>query len=157
MVLLDWVTSGRRSLGEEWVFSRYHSVNEVWVDEKRVARDVLLLEEDPAETDAAGQVPRRTLADRLAPYSCYATLLLHGPVVQDVVSDINAEYRTISVFKTGAPAGLIWSASPIADGRGCVVRVAGKDTQTVKSWLGHALRTLEDVVGIDVYRRAFAQ
>lgn len=152
VALLDWVTSGRKSLGEEWVFSRYYSVNEVWVGGKRVARDVLLLE----DTDKAVEsLPKRTLADRLAPYSCYATLILYGPQVQGVIRDIKSEYASISVYKARAPTHLIWSMSPISNGKGCVVRIAGKDTESVRQWLRNALKMLEAVVGIDVYRRAF--
>lgn len=152
VVLLDWVTSGRKSLGEEWVFSRYYSVNEVWVNGKKIAKDVLLLE-DPIEDTKT--LPQRRLSDRLAPYSCYATLILYGPLVQNIVRDINTEYERISVFKTNAPLDLIWSVSPISEGNGCVVRVAGTDTEGVKTWLGDALRKLEDIISIDVYRRAF--
>ena len=135
VVLLDWVTSGRKSLGEEWVFSRYYSVNEVLVDGKRVARDVLLLDDPVNDTTP---LPKRTLRDKLLPYSCYATLLLFGPLVQNVIGDIKAEYETISVFKTSCPSDLIWSVSSVSDrGDGCVVRIAGKDTtEGVKSWLG---------------------
>ncbi|KAK7694901.1 hypothetical protein QCA50_002089 [Cerrena zonata] len=75
-VLLDWITSGRKSLGEEWVFSRYYSLNELWVDGKRIARDPLLLEEDSNPIES---LPTRTLEDRLKPYSCYATILMYGP------------------------------------------------------------------------------
>jgi urease accessory protein len=152
VVLLDWVTSGRKSLGEDWVFSRYYSVNEVWVDGKKIAKDVLLLEDSIQDTQP---LPQRRLSDRLAPYSCYATLILYGPLVQNVICDINAAYETISVFKMNTPSDLIWSVSAISDEKGCVVRVAGKDTELVKLWLGNALKRLEDVMGIDVYRRAF--
>jgi urease accessory protein len=152
VVLLDWVTSGRKSLGEEWVFSRYYSVNEVWVDGKKIARDVLLLDDT---VNDAQPLPKRTLKDRLAPYSCYATLLLYGPLVQDVIGNINAEYATISVFKANSPSNLVWSVSPVSHQGGIIVRIAGKETEGVKSWLGNALRKLEDIVGIDVYRRAF--
>ena len=152
VALLDWVTSGRKSLGEEWVFSRYYSLNEVWVGGKRVARDVLLLE----DTDKTVELlQRRTLADRMAPYSCYATLILYGPLVQGVIQGIKSEYALISVYKTRTPTHLIWSVSPILNENGCVVRIAGKDTESVKQWLGNALKMLEAVVGIDVYRRAF--
>lgn len=152
VVLLDWVTSGRKSLGEDWVFSRYYSVNEVWVDGKRIAKDVLLLEDSIQDT---GPLPQRRLGDRLAPYSCYATLILYGPLVQNVIRDINAAYETISVFKMNTPSDLIWSVSAISEEKGSIVRVAGKDTELVKLWLGNALKKLEDVVGIDIYRRAF--
>ena len=40
VVLLDWISSGRKALGEDWSFSRYYSLNELWVDGKRVARDL---------------------------------------------------------------------------------------------------------------------
>lgn len=147
------MTSGRKALGEEWVFSRYYSINEVWVDGKRIVKDVLLLEDSIEDT----KLPQRRLVDRLAPYSCYATLILYGTLVRNIVDDINAEYASLSVFKKNAPLDLIWSVSRIADGTGCVVRVAGKDTECVKNWLGHTLKRLETVVSIDVYRRAFPQ
>lgn len=156
IVLLDWVTSGRKALGEDWVFSRYYSVNEVWLDGKRLARDALLLENPVDDTATATQQPTSSLKDRLSPYSCYATLFLYGPVVQNVIIDINAEYAKISVFKTKTPAELLWSVSPISDGKGLIVRVAGKDREAVKGWLSQALKRLEDIIGIDVYRRAFA-
>ncbi|KAJ6509412.1 UreD urease accessory protein-domain-containing protein [Mycena vitilis] len=150
LVVLDWVTSGRRSRGEEWVFSRYYSVNEVVVDGKRVARDVMLL-----ENDETGPLPVRTLASKLGPYGCYATLLLYGPQVQGVVSALAEEYGRISVFKAGGPAGLLWSLSTFGNG-GAVVRVAGQETEEVRRWIGGAVERLGVVVGGDVLKRAFA-
>jgi urease accessory protein len=152
LVVLDWVTSGRVALGEEWAFSRYYSANHVWVEGKRIVKDVMLLE-DP-ETDMK-PLARRTLFDRLSPYSCYATLILYGPVVKNVIREMTERYEAITVFKTTVPAALIWSLSSISDGAGCVVRVAGKETECVREWFGHALRELESVIGIDVYRKAF--
>ncbi|KII93817.1 hypothetical protein PLICRDRAFT_100435 [Plicaturopsis crispa FD-325 SS-3] len=154
IVLLDWITSGRKSLGEDWVFSRYYSLNEVWLDGKRIARDVLLLE----EPDAGGvpPLPPRTLADTLAPYACYATVILHGPLVQDVIRSLAASYERISVFRQGGPPDLVWSLSPLAGDVGHVVRVAATETEYVKNWLASALRGLEKVVGVDVYRTAFS-
>lgn len=154
LVILDWITSGRKSLGEEWVFSRYYSVNEVWVEGKKIAKDVMLLDDDEIDVK---QLPRRILSDRLAPYSCYATVILYGPLIQPAIRDLATQYESISVFKTAVPAELIWSLSPISSGatNGAVVRVAGKETESVKHWLGNALKRLELVVGIDVYRKAF--
>ncbi|KAH9947913.1 UreD-domain-containing protein [Amylocystis lapponica] len=151
-VVLDWVTSGRRSLGEEWVFSRYYSLNEVWVDGERIARDAMLLEEQQSDIHA---LPTRTLADTLAPYACYATVIMYGPLVQGVLRQLAAEYEAISVFKCTSPPNLVWSLSTIRQGRGCMVRVAAKETEDVKTWLSGALRGLEEVVGTDVYRKAF--
>ncbi|KAG1757703.1 UreD urease accessory protein-domain-containing protein [Suillus lakei] len=181
IVLLDWVTSGRRSMGEDWDFQRYYSVNEVFVEGRRVARDVLLLDNSSFDTqNASGSyssdpsrsslntqtaskscslgpscAPLRTLKDRLAPYSCYAMLLLYGPQTHGVVTELQAKYRTISIFKRAAPERFLWSLTPVDDGKGTVIRAAGVDTEDVKNWFKEALRGLEAVVGIDEYRKVF--
>ncbi|KAJ7103655.1 UreD urease accessory protein-domain-containing protein [Mycena belliarum] len=147
LVLLDWVTSGRKSRGEDWAFSRYYSVNEVLVEGRRIARDVMLLENDDAGPTG---LPPRTLANKLEPYSCYATLILYGPKLQGVIRALVQEYGRISVFKTGQPAGLLWSLSGFGDG-GVVVRVAGSESEGVRRWVG-GLRGLEEIVGTDVWR-----
>ena len=159
-VLLDWLTSGRRALGEEWAFARYFSVNEVFVDGKRVARDAMLLEEEEGEegeADAArsGALPRRALGDRLAPYSCYATLILCGPAVADVVRVLDDRYREISVYKHRSAPELLWSLSAAAGDGGRIVRVAGRETEDVRTWLRESLSGLEGLLGADTLRRAF--
>ncbi|KAH7912570.1 UreD urease accessory protein-domain-containing protein [Hygrophoropsis aurantiaca] len=150
IILLDWVTSGRKSTGEEWAFTKYRSTNEIFVNSHRIARDILLLEEsDPSKPDP------RTLKDSLAPYSCYAMLILYGPLTNAVVAHISSQYQAISVYKTSSPPDLLWSLSPIADGMGTVVRIAGIETEDVKKWLRDTLKKLRDIVGDDVYGKAF--
>lgn len=151
LVLLDWVTSGRKSLGEEWAFSRYYSKNEVWIEDRRLAKDVMLLEEQKP----VPSLPLRTLAESLAPYSCYATLIMCGPLIQNTLASLSAEFGRLTVFKQARPQDLLWSFSAISDGVGCVVRVAGTETELVKSWLGEKLVALEGAMGPDIYRRAF--
>ncbi|KAK0208138.1 UreD urease accessory protein-domain-containing protein [Desarmillaria ectypa] len=152
--ILDWVTSGRRSLGEEWAFSRYYSVNEVLVDGKRIAKDVMLL--DDSQVDAKS-LPERALAERLRPYSCYATLFLVGPQVQAIIAGLVRRYQAISVMKMKVPDNVIWSLSPITgnDHKSVVVRVAGKETEVVKAWLREALEPVHHCIGKDVYRQVF--
>jgi urease accessory protein len=163
--LLDWYTSGRRARGEEWAFTRYYSVNEVIVDGVRTARDVVLLEEEEedgggAESEDSSRrvllLPRRTLADRMGPYACYATLLLYGPLVQGVVRSLEEKMEKTVVFRVREPLDVLWSLSAVhgkTDGR--VVRVAGKETEDVKRWLCDALRGLVDVIGAEVYSKIF--
>lgn len=154
VVVLDWITSGRKTRGEDWVFSRYYSANEITVDGKEVAKDILLLDDETL--DFQFPLPRRSMATRLAPYSCYATVILYGPQVRENIRTLNAQYDTLSVFKTKAPTDLIWSFSPIDNKKeGAVVRVAGKDTEAVRLWLRQALKGLEPSIGIDVFRAAF--
>jgi len=165
-VLLDWYTSGRRARGEEWVFAKYYSANEVFVDGVRTARDVVLLD-GGGDGDGDGAdvnrrlgelllLPRRTLADRMRPYACYATLLLYGPLVQGVVRELEERMKKISVFRVREPLDVLWSMSGVhGDAGGRVVRVAGKETEDVKQWLCGALGGLVDVIGREVYSKAF--
>jgi urease accessory protein len=173
------------ALGEEWCFTRYRSINEVHIGTERVARDVLLLSQAspsgsafasasasaPAPTtptttttttpSPSSPPPRtlrpRTIADKLAPYACYATLLLFGPATTALVAHFASVYDGIRQMQVrrGTPEALLWSFSPLAEGRGCIVRVAGTETDRVKTWLKGQLRGLEDVVGRDAYARAF--
>lgn len=157
--LLDWYTSGRRALGEEWAFSRYYSVNEVFVDGTRSARDVVLLEgTDTGTARGTQQLPRRTLADRMGPYACYATLFLYGPRLQGIVQTLEDRMRVATVFQVKEPLDVLWSLSPVrgeAGDSGRIVRVAGKETEDVKMWLSDALRGLVEVIGGEVYSKIF--
>ncbi|KAG8905561.1 hypothetical protein FRB99_008666 [Tulasnella sp. 403] len=149
--ILDWYNCGRLSRGEEWDLKRYRSVNEVWIGAKRVARDVMLLED--SSKDAILPLAPRNLKDRMAPYTCYATLLLFGPLVQKLISAIQDDLQTISQFQQSAPSPLIWSFSPIEQGG--IVRVAGLETETVKTWLKKTLLPITEVVGSEAYDKAF--
>jgi urease accessory protein len=156
LILLDWITSGRRSFGEDWSLRRYYSLNEIYVQGHRLARDAMLLENPSSEQS---NQPRRDLATKLTPYSCFASLFLYGLQVEPIVALLRQRYQDISVMKVHAPSDLLWSFSEFeqpADVRNVVlVRVAARSTELVKEWLVEALRGLEDIVGIDVYRRTF--
>ena len=165
------------AIGEEWCFTRYRSINEVHIGTERVARDVLLLSQvdssfpatttttttTAATTATSPSPPRprtlrpRTLADKLAPYACYATLLLFGPATTALAAHLASVYDGIRQMQVrrASPEALLWSFSPLADGRGCIVRVAGTETDRVKAWLKEQLTGLEEVVGRDAYARAF--
>ena len=159
LIVLDSFTSGRKSLGEEWDFWRYYSVNDIWANGRRVAKDVMLLEQEKEgevrNSRWNGVLPVRTLADRLAPYSCYATVILYGPAMRETLRDVSQRYDKISVFKQVSPPPLLWSFSWTGSEEGGVVRVAAMDTEGVRNFLNELLRTVETVVGIDTYRKAF--
>jgi len=176
-VLLDWYTSGRRARGEEWAFAKYYSSNEVFVGDVRTARDVVLLDGGSAAASSSGSsgggggegegegegegghaplLPRRALADRMGPYACYATVLLYGPLVQGLVRELEGRMQRISVFRVREPLDVLWSLSGVhGEPKGRIVRVAGKETETVKTWLVDALRPLVDVIGEEIYSKAF--
>ncbi|THH33546.1 hypothetical protein EUX98_g635 [Antrodiella citrinella] len=137
LVLLDWYTSGRKSIGEEWVFERYYSLNDVHIDGKRIARDATLLEDtQPSSASPVSPTTKRqgTLADRMAPYSCYASVLLYGPLTKLTRDQLWAAYEATTVFKQPARPNIVWSISPFSTGQGAV--------------------GLQSVVGVDIYRKA---
>ncbi|KAG8842810.1 hypothetical protein FRB91_003909 [Serendipita sp. 411] len=181
LLLLDWFTSGRMSRGEEWQFDRYRSVNEVWIGDRQVACDALLLDqiEEKITTTASSigdgidsnfqQQQRkdsqaRKLYRSLAPYACYATVLMYGPCTQAVSDHLQSQYNQITQMQRRTPPEpVIWSCSPLEGGLsspagvfdGCIVRVAGTETDAVRRWLREALRGLESQIGKDAYSKAF--
>ena len=160
LIVLDSFTSGRKSLGEEWEFWRYYSVNDVRVNGRRVAKDVMLLEQgkggEVGNSRWKDALPSRTLADRLAPYSCYATVILYGPAIRATLCDVSQRCEKISVFKQASPPPLLWSFSWVGPEReGGVIRVAAMDTEDVRNFLKGLLHTIEAAVGTDTYRKAF--
>jgi urease accessory protein len=147
--LLDWVTSGRKARGEDWAFKRYCSVNEIWVGKQRIARDSLVLEQP-------------NLKDRMASYSCFAMLLLYGREISQISEAIEASYAKIVVHaNTRPPESILWSLSvlpvPLSSppSNFSIVRIAGVETESVRNWIGMALRSLESLVGVDLYRKTF--
>lgn len=143
-VVLDALTAGRVSRGEEWDFARYSSVNEVWLDGRRLARDALLLQADD----------RQPLKTRLTPYACYATVLLVGPLLQPTITTMQAEYAKISQMRRTAPPDFVWSLSAIEHGA-VLVRAAAGETEAVRRWLRGMLSGLCDVLGEDAFQMAF--
>lgn len=157
LVVIDWITSGRKAIGEEWSFSRYYSCNEIWVGRRRIMRDVVLLEDDCEDRAGLG-LPAKPLLKRMAPYGCYATVFFYGPKLTDTVAHLTKEYEAISIFKGRWPEKLLWSLSSVTpkEQTGAVLRVAAIETEMVKKWLSNALREMEKMIGADVYQRAFA-
>jgi len=146
-VILDSLTAGRISRGEEWAFARYCSINELWIDGRRIARDAVLLDAEQQQYD---------LRARLAPYGCYSTLFLVGPRVQACIDALATEYGVISQMRVTKPADLLWSMSLVDAASGAVVvRVAGTETEAVRSWLKARLEQLREVLGDDAMHMAF--
>lgn len=160
LIVLDSFTSGRKSLGEEWKFWRYYSVNDVWVNGRHVTKDVMLLEQENEggvkNSRWDGVLPVRKLADRLAPYSCYATTILYGPAMLETLTNVSRCCENISVFKQASPPPLLWSFSWVGPHReGGIIRVAAVDTEGVRDFLKELLQGIKTLVGIDTYRKAF--
>jgi len=120
LVLLDWMSSGRRESGERWTFDRYSTRITVRCEDRLVVYDALSL--DSLDGD---------LADRMGRFDVFAIVVLTGPALRD-----HAERAVARVASMPVPSrsDLLISASPLAGG--AIIRAAGVSIEAV----GRALR-----------------
>lgn len=148
-------------MGEEWQFEVYKSVNEVYIGEKRVVKDVMLLEDENPHTssDSFDRGNRATTySKRVKPYSCYATLFIFGPSLQFLLAAVQTSFNSISQYKLSKFPELVWSFSALENGKGGVVRCAGLETEKVKNWIRDEVLTrdrMEPLMGTDLWKNAF--
>ena len=136
LVILDWITCGRKSRNEVWMFERYASRNIIEYDEiGTVYRDGLLLENDVMK-----------FKDRLEPYFCYATLVCYGERIGPLHTLLTDEFQKLTIIKNTLP-DLIWSVSSIKDSKGCVFRGASKQVHEMKDFLTRLLEPLKGIIG----------
>jgi urease accessory protein len=156
--------------GEAWEFDRYHSENEIWIKGRRIAKDVLLLEDEGdrstgGEEQQAEEEGRRsretTYRHRVEPYSCYATLFLYGPETLEVRSYISKTFLSLTQYTQSRPFSLLWSYSTL-EGGGGIARCAGHSTEAVKDWVSELLEArkgpggIEELMGKDLWKNALA-
>lgn len=165
---------GGHKEGEEWEFAMYKSENEVWLGDKRLAKDVLLLEDEgpdaaadesgadeaPSSKDPLPPVGSTSYRSRVAPYSCYAALFLFGPHTAKLRTHLDKAFSAISQYSQSRPYSLVWSYSPLAGhpGGGGIARCAGASTEEVKDWIDHMLGNgdIANLMGPDLWKTALA-
>ncbi|KAG2218256.1 hypothetical protein INT45_006257 [Circinella minor] len=129
LVLLDWFTSGRLTRGEKWEFKHYSSKIDIRLKDKLVLRDHMVLDDankgNPVDHKAS-------YADQLAPYTCFATLIIVNLEKSIQVIEEMAEDRLMTVTK---PHDMLWSVSHFMKGKAILVRVAGMTTEQVRDFV----------------------
>jgi urease accessory protein len=139
LVLVDWLTSGRKARGERWALARYASRIEAAVGSKLAFRDAILLDRDPGPIDGLHRMGR---------YDCFGLMLMLGPAVA-------ATAEGIVSWDAGQPIhrgqDVIFSISPLAGG--AVIRVAGTETEAVGQWIRQRLGFLGALLGADPWSR----
>ena len=133
LVLVDWLTSGRRARNERWMFTRYSSRIDIRCDGRQRFLDSVLL--DP--TDGPLESPYR-----FGRFHCVALLVIMGPVYERESAAILEE---ISRQPIEPGASLIQTASRIP--RGVVLRIAGVGTEQVGRELQQRLEFLAPRLG----------
>ncbi|KAL2838292.1 UreD urease accessory protein-domain-containing protein [Aspergillus pseudoustus] len=103
LCVLDWVTQGRISRGENWDFQVWKGKNEIWMaDEptvsnntqklkrKLILRDALILNDETvgshAEPRDPTNPPKSLIRERTSPHGVIGTLILYGPVFESLSS-----------------------------------------------------------------------
>lgn len=172
--------------GEEWKFKSFVSTNEVWVAGKRIIRDRLCLEDtfpsrrtasadseiseegvrnddDEEEEEEEGEENVRegrttSYLPRVAPYSCYATLLIHGPALLPLLQHLTSLYASISHYPQSAPYSLLWSFSRLEQTKegtpqAGILRIAGATTEEVREFIKNVLEEgdISELLGRDLW------
>ncbi len=139
LVLVDWLTSGRRARGESWALSRYYSRLQIYHDDELVLADALLL--DPAD----GPLDSRF---RLGRFHCLAMIVLIGGQLAAAVAGL---LGSVAAKPVQERSPLVDAASPLPPGpRGCpgmILRVIGETTEVVSQYLSRALSFFNEVLG----------
>ena len=125
IVLMDWMTAGRRASGERWLFDRYASRLTIRYDGRVVFHDALLL--SPSEGP---------LAERMGRFDCVCLIVLVGVALRVHAA---SACKGIAGLETSRRADLLTAAAPLGPNgeAGCVIRMAGRSVEEV----GRAART----------------
>ncbi|KAJ5874024.1 Urease accessory protein UreD [Penicillium soppii] len=200
LCVLDWVTQGRTSRGENWNFRFWRGRNEVWAQDEKTGKSRLLLRDsvildDEAEvlddSDAseseedevtntnrnihnglenrvdmppqapAGLTPLNIIAERTRPHGVVGTLILSGPVFEDLGAHFIHQFQSqprigSRNWSDHAPASVpepslshkgdvTWTAARVRAGF-VLVKFGAKDFETAKHWLGGIIREEGSVV-----------
>ncbi|KAI7868940.1 UreD urease accessory protein-domain-containing protein [Spinellus fusiger] len=163
LVLLDWFTSGRMTR-ENWSFRHYMSCIDVWVGKRRVLKDHMLLEdEEYMRTDP----DTTSYAARLGPYTCFATLVIissetvpMSPLQKSIQSlqERAEKMRMRPNAMQKKDKVVLWSTSPLLQGRGLLVRLAGMSTEQVRDFVKYEClaQGLKDIVGEGMFSKVLA-
>lgn len=138
LVLVDWLSSGRRASGERWAFDEY--VNRMVVRH----RGRLVLHDATALRSSDGD-----LATRMGRFDVLALIVIAGEAVEAEAASIVAGVNQQSVTRR---SDLLTSAAPIGE-RGCVVRVAGRSVEQVGRHMRQLLGFVPALLGDDPWSR----
>ncbi|KAJ2656051.1 hypothetical protein IWW48_005215 [Coemansia sp. RSA 1200] len=136
-----------------------------WLNQSRIIiRDALLLDNQENSTDdsgghwSAGRL--YSFAQRLGSVDVFAYLLILGPAVANVADLFRKQHLDQRIkpfrpfnqqnnFEDEDEPGIVWSVSEVDElgVKGVAVRVAGPDTEYVKSWIKRRLVSLQCVIG----------
>jgi urease accessory protein len=157
--MLDWVSEGRRALGESWTLWSWKGRNEVREYDEQgsgrlLLRDAVMLHED--------DLGSTSLIDKSNNMGVFGTLIVYGPLLRDLAEFLINEFTSqprigaknwtndaATQVEQGKQAeGLLWTAAKV---RGFVlVKFGAEDLDRARHWLGGLLKqegTVEKLFG----------
>lgn len=138
LVLVDWLSSGRRAAGERWRFDRYSSRLEVHTNGRLALLDATALEADSGN-----------LLERAGRFNVLCTVVLIGPALGVHAARAVSSISSLPVEKRSA---ILAGASPLRDD-GCIVRIAGIAFEDVAALVRAYLDFVPAVLGDDPWAR----
>lgn len=133
VVVLDWLTSGRRTRGESWDFTRYRSQIDIYQGQRQLISDRLLLDPEDGPLESPFRVGR---------FHCLAVVILVGTALEAAATQILEEVGNEPVESADS---LVESVSPLAGG--LILRIAGITTELVADRITRRLCFLQEFLG----------
>lgn len=133
LVVLDWLSSGRRLRGERWAFRRYSSRLDVHIGGEHVLCESLRL--DPSRSPVGSEF-------KTGGFDCLAVVGLFGEKVVDAVSTL-LDMISGQPFEPGQE--ILEAVSPVP--HGAVLRVMGSTPELVGRYLNEKLGFLAEHLG----------
>ncbi len=138
LVLVDWVTSGRRASGERWVFDDYTSRTIVRHSGRLVLHDAVAL-----------RAADGNLATRIGRFDVLALLVIAGVSLQREAAALGSHINGEPLTRR---AELLLSAAAMGE-TGCVIRIAGRSVEQVGARLRQLLGFVPALLGDDPWSR----
>ena len=143
LILVDWVSSGRRESGERWRFRSYVNRLAVDVDEAVVLRDALALRHEDGE-----------LSERMGRFNILTTVLVLGRPLLTYAATLVTALTGEPVEKRPAQLAVATLLEHKRLGEvGCLVRMAGATVDEVGRAIRTYLRFVPDLLGDDPWGR----
>ena len=138
LVVVDWVTCGRRTRGERWMFEEYRSELVVRVGANAIVHDTLALRASDGD-----------LRRRLGRFNVLAVVLLAGAPLRQQAAAVMERASAESVVRR---ADQIAAATPLGES-GALLRIAGTSFEQVSHTVREYLAFLPAMLGDSPWER----
>ena len=143
LVVIDWVTSGRRESGERWAFTQYVNRLVMRLDDTLIVHEALALRRQDGD-----------LAARLGRFDVLAVVVVLGAALAARAAAVVQQFAAEPVERRAAELRV---ATPLVHPRlgtvGCLVRIAGRSVEDVGRTIRSCLQFVPDLLGDDPWAR----